>query len=98
MELHHHLVDTDSLGARIHALTQGIIPGNSPDELRDDIHEAVDKAVEPLLKTDLKELMERVETTARRTVDARLQRWATTLPTVNERTAQAQQALPSTLE
>ena len=95
MELHHHLVDNDSLGARIHALTQGIIPRNSPGELRDDIHEAVDEAVRPLLKTDLKELMERVETTVRRTVDARLQRWATTLPTVNERTTQEQQAYPS---
>ena len=95
MELHHHLVDTDSLGARIHALTQGIIPRNSPEELREDIDEAVDKAVGPLLKGELNELMERVETTARRTVDARLQRWATTLPTVNERTPQEQQDPPA---
>ena len=95
MELYHHLVDTDSLGARIHALTQGIIPRNSPDELREDIHEAVEQAVEPILKADLKDLMERVETTARRTVDARLQRWATTLPTVNEWAPQEQQASPA---
>lgn len=95
MELYHHLIDTDSLGARIHALTQGIIPRNSPEQLREDIDQAVDEAVEPILKTDLKELMDRVERTARKTVDARLQRWATTAPTVNKGPPQEQQAPPA---
>ncbi len=62
-------------------------PRNSPDELREDIHEAVDQAVEAILKADLKDLMERVETTAWRTVDARLQRWATTVSPVPEQAA-----------
>ena len=72
MELYHHLIDTDSLSARIFALTQDIMPKGTYDDTAEAVGEAVDAAIDPILKVELKQVMDRVEATVRATVAARL--------------------------
>lgn len=67
MELYHHLIDTDSLSARIFSLADRHIPPGISEEERETRHEAVDEAVEHLLKNDLHEVMERVEAKVKET-------------------------------
>lgn len=68
MELYHHLIDTDQLGARIAAAAERRMPQGLEPEEQERTLEAVDEAVEPLLKNDLKQLMDRVEAVIHRTV------------------------------
>ena len=73
MELHHFLIDTDSLGERIYALKQSLMPDDLDDDTWESANQEVDEALKPLLETDLQELMGRVEDTARNTVAKALQ-------------------------
>ena len=72
MELYHHLIDTDSLSARILALTQDLMPKGTYDDTAEAVGEAVDAAIDPILKVELKQVMDKVEATVRSTVRARL--------------------------
>ena len=69
MELWHHLIDTDHLGARITHTADEAMPPSLTNEERARRHDAVDEAVRGILETELGELMDRVEGTAKHAAD-----------------------------